>query len=339
MALAERLAALRARPTPLQLSTFLLQTMRDLPEAGELARLEQALLDPALRDALHATAESKCSNWSYGTFFWVLLASVRGRGCERGKLVDTLDELHGLSLRWRELCTRPGLEARVLELEGRAARLLHTQPLAVKHVQRLANYFVFARRFFQYRAFFPPLEVPLESPNAPYLDIYRKYIDTRRFRKKLLGTFFVLAPRLSDLSRGFEDFSPETLLQNGRSDEWNKAAQTKVYHATLEELLGDPIFADALRLNAVDLWFKHTFNLNFKEHFFMLQKDVVKGEKRLRANLFPVLCYGLDGVSLFYQGTLSHTLDFTHAVQAWFHFIRRDHDNAVFNNILVKEPA
>ena len=357
-------------PSPLAFSSFVLKAMEYAKSCPPHSHAWDAHVDcwrkgmmERLQSSLHVTADSRDSNWSFGTFAWVLLATLRSRcsspaqvfperlrrlvACTRAPVPTmTLHEvfvsLHGLSMRWKGLNREfgsPILQRAVLALEHRASDILVSEALPANVVQHLANLFVFFMRFFQYRNLFPLLKTGAVGPTGAYDAVYEKYIDARRFRKKLLGTYFILSPRISDMALGFEDYSAETLLQSGRSEKWNQMAQTQAYNETLLELLKNVEFADAVRLNAFDLWFKHTFNVGFKEHFLILQKDVVRNYKKISTSSLPLLAYGNDGISVFYGGRLSKTMQCTHAFQLWFEIIERDHEGAVFNNILVHAPA
>jgi len=364
------LKTLLASPGPLPFSGFVFDAMKRISAYAphghvldlEIAQWKKAIVG-TLSPSLHITAESRDSNWSYGTYAWVLLATLISRNssesdpfpeclkykvcCSCTPVADMSwfqiqDTLHGMSMRWRDLHAEFGhkiLQKGTSALQHRTAELLVSYEIPADALQRCSNFFVFCMKYFQYRTLFPVLELPEVPDSAPYQAIYDKYINTRRFRKKLLGTYFILSPRISDLAHGFEDYSAETILQTGRSEKWNQIAQTRAYNDTLEQLMQYAVFADAIRLNAFDLWFKHTFNLGFKDHFLILQKDVVNNRHKLNANVLPLLVYAHDGISLFYNGKLSKPLDCTRAFQIWFYFVKKYHDGAVFNNIMVEEPA
>ena len=316
-----------------------------------------------MQQSLHVTADSRDSNWSFGTFSWVLLASLRSRcssaapefpellkcrvmctRCQLSRMTlhDAIDSLHALSMHWKVLNSEFDcgiLQRAVLALEYRVSDILATSTLAANVIQQIANFFVFFMRFFQYRRLFAVMPTPKAEGSDLYDAMCEKYIGARRFRKKLLGTYFILSPRISDLAGAFEDYSAETILQSGRSEKWNQVAQTRAYNDTLKELLLHDGFRDAVRLNAFDLWFKHTFNIAFKDHFLILQKDVMHNYNKLSSTALPLIVYAHDGISVLYNGKLSKSVDCVHAFQIWFAIIDRDHDGAVFKNILVQKPS
>ena len=360
-------------PKPIALTLYLLDCCDLLVQfMCRETPVPEALCSACIRMFRHATmttlhhilfkiADLERSRWTYGTTLWyvmALLINLRRQPvacpeflrkdicCTTTALQDmslreVVDALDALAIQWSTLAPDnvEDLRTCVHALEYRAAELVCQESMHMRDVKYVANFFLLFHQSLHADTLWDHFQVtPPNANTRVFQNLCHVYIDNKGFKKKMLTLFFILAKRISDVVRAKESYTAQSLLQDGRSETWYQSMQHVAYKGSLQDLFDHETFQVAMTLNAVDLWFKNKFSVNFIEHFVVLQDDMFQRTGAMKACDCPLIICGDMGVRLFFRQRQTCPMDISRVLAGWFYLVMRDHQGIIFKNIQIHPP-
>ena len=149
----------------------------------------------------------------------------------------------------------------------------------------------------------------------------------------MLNMFYIVSERHDDRIFSLDSTTTDSRLQSNRTQSWYRASQTIAYNATILELMNYKGFGIAMILNAVDMYMKNCFNIQFIKFFCVIEKDVIEQISELKSMKLPLIVLGMGGTRIYYNKCLSRPSKITECIYNWFDILKRDHKNVLFKNI------